>query len=173
MRTGLLAAGNGWSALVMLLLAGCGGGGGGGGGPPAPALTPVEYNGNSSQATVTGTNASRLITNVSGSGDTAALIAGTSVQGGGSRQARGGAAGVARILNRASRDSIANARRPRAVQGVPIDGTEPCDGGGLLRTFGSLDENNFFVGSLTAIFTDCVFEGVALNGSSRYSGEHV
>jgi hypothetical protein len=162
----------GWLSLVMLLfLAGCGGGGGGGGGDGGlPALT---YSGNTSQASVTTLNASRLAANIYGSSDTARIITGTSIEGGNTATDAGaGLEGVARTLNRATRAALASVRPAGSAQGaasgaaVPVDVTEPCDGGmGSVRTTGTID-NMTGAGTLTATFTNCLFGANSLNGQA-------
>jgi hypothetical protein len=160
--------GGGLSLVMLLFLAGCGGGGGGGGGG---ALT---YSGSTSQATVTTMNSSRLAADVFGSNDTAGVIGGTSIESGSSeRTAGGGLADVSRTLNRASRRALAQVSRTSFPQGpvsgvaTPVNQTMPCDfGNGTVNTTGTLD-NVTFTGTVTVTFTNCLIEGLTLNGSAN------
>jgi len=152
------------SLTVLLLLTACGGGGGGGDGGPAP----VAYSGNTSAATVTPTNASKLTANVVGGNETATVILGVSIENGDAAQDLGG--GVMDLglrLNRNFRDVVVRAQRSSAAQQaargvIPIDETEPCDGTGSVRTSGTLADNG--TGTLSVNFNNCFLDGLTLNG---------
>ncbi len=167
MRTYWLGTARGLSSLaVLLLLAACGGGGGGdGGGAPAP----VVYGGNTSAAIVTSTNASKLTANVVGSNDTATIILGVSIESGDATQNLGtGLMNLALRLNRNFRDTVVRAEQARSAQRavtavIPVDVTEPCDGGnGSMRTSGTLNDDG--TGTLMVSFNNCLIGGVTLNG---------
>ena len=156
-------------SLVVLLVAGCGGGGGdgaGGGGPP------VVYSGNSNAAVISGTNATKLVVNVFGigSGDTPAVMSGLSMQGGSFPNSDSKAlTDVAPILKRVSRHTLgrANGTSParRAISGVAVDETEPCDGGnGSARITGNLNVDG--TGTLTTTFSNCLLDGNTVNGQT-------
>jgi hypothetical protein len=151
------------SAVMLFLLAGCGGGGGGGGG-----TTALVYSGNTNHAAVTGTNASKLTADALGSGETAALISGTSIQGDGyTSGAGGGASDVARRLNWAFRYTLARgpSGRQSVAPGVTFDDTEPCDGGnGTIRTAGTIGDDG--TGTFTITFTNCLLGTDTLNGTA-------
>jgi hypothetical protein len=151
------------SAVMLFLLAGCGGGGGGGGG-----TTALVYSGNTNQAAVTGTNASKLTADALGSGETAALISGTSIQGDGyTPGAGGGASDVARRLSSAFRYALTqkSPSRQSVAPGVTFDDTEPCDGGnGSIRTAGTIGDDG--TGTFTITFTNCLLGTDTLNGTA-------
>jgi hypothetical protein len=152
------------SAVMLFLLAGCGGGGGGGGGG-TPALA---YSGNTNQAAVTGTNASKLTADVLGSGETAALISGTSIQGDGYVPgAGGGASDVARRLNWAFRYALTqnSPSRQSVAPGVTFDDTVPCDSNsGTIRTAGTIGDDG--TGAFTITFTNCLIGTDTLSGTA-------
>ena len=154
------------SVTVLLLLAACGGGGGGGGGG---AIGPVVYGGNTSAAIITPTNASKLTANVVGGNETATVILGVSIENGDAAQDLGGGAmDLALRLNRSFREVLVRAQRSSSAQQsargvIPVDQTEPCDGGsGSVRTSGTLLDNA--TGTLSVMFNNCLIVGVRLNG---------
>jgi len=158
------------SLTVLLLLTACGGGGGGGDGGPAP----VAYSGNTSAATVTPTNASKLTANVIGGNDTATVIVGVSIENGDAAQDLGGGVmGLALRLNRTFRETVIRAEQERSTQRIvtaviPVDVTEPCDGGnGSTRTSGTLQDDG--TGTLAISFSNCLIDGVTLNGPGTLS----
>ena len=150
---------------ALLLLAACGGGGGGGGG----GSSPVVYSGNTSAATVTPNNASKLTANVIGSEDTATTIFGVSVESSGATQNQSsGLMDLALRLNRNFRDTVVRAEQASSNQralpaAIPVDETDLCDGGnGSIRTFGTLNDNG--TGTLMLSFISCLLDGITLNG---------
>jgi thrombospondin type 3 repeat protein len=154
------------SLVVVALLAGCGGGGGSGGSGGGSALV---YSGNSNAAIITGSNSARLVTAIFGSGETAVIAGGTSIEGSGSvRSGSGGLIDLARLLNRASSDLLARSEQARAtqrtVQGViPIDVIQPCDSGAV-RIFGNLEDDR--TGTLSVSYDNCLQGTETLNGQA-------
>jgi hypothetical protein len=156
------------SAVMLFLLAGCGGGGGGGGGGGVTALT---YSGNTNQAAVMGTNASKLTADVLGSGEAAALLGGASIQGDGSTSdARGGASDVARRLGKTSRETLVRVKRVTAAPGVkagaiPVNETVPCDSG-FFQVSGELSDSG--TGALTVTYNNCRLGDDTANGQGEF-----
>ena len=153
------------AASAAALLAACGGGGGGGGGG---SESPVQYSGNSSAAVVTSGNASGLVANVFGSGDSTAIVTGLSVTevGRPAADAAGGLIGLGRRLNQLSRNALAASRpAPGLVRGlIPVEETELCDDSGSVRTFGTLNDDG--TGTLNVHYNDCRIEGETLSGQA-------
>jgi len=152
------------AASAAALLAACGGGGGGGGGG---SESPVQYSGNSSAAVVTSGNASGLVANVFGSGDSTAIVTGLSVTEGGrpAADAAGGLIGLGRRLNQLSRNALAASRpAPGLVRGlIPVEETELCDSGSV-RTFGTLNDDA--TGTLNVQYNDCRIGDETLSGQA-------
>lgn len=163
MRTYWLGIARGFSLpAVLLLLAACGGGGGG-------SSNGVVYAGNSSPATVTTANASKLTANVVGNNDTAAIIIGFSTESGDATQELGsGAMDIALRLNRSFRETVVRAEQARSSQravtaAIPVNETDLCAGGGSTHASGTLSDSG--TGTLMISFNSCVIDGVTLNGS--------
>jgi len=142
------------SLLVPLLLAACGGGGG-----DEPPPTPPP--GNTDPAVVTTTNASKLTANVTGSGQTAGIIAGVSPESGDATQNRGsGLIDLSRRFSRIVRDTVVRAEQKNSAQRpvsglIPIDEFVPCDAGqGSVHIFGTL--NDAGTGTLQVSFNNCL-----------------
>jgi len=160
-----------WSAvgIVLAALAGCGGGGDGGGdGEP----TPLVYDGNTSQAAITPTDASTLTANVVASGDGPTAILGIKTTNGGAAQDQsGGLMGVARVLGRTLRDTASRAEQgsssPQAAAGALVDGV--CDSGSL-RTDGQLNGDG--TGTVEITFDNCLADGVTLSGPATLRVDH-
>lgn len=160
------------SLVVLLLLVACGGGGGGGsGGGAGGGSSPVVYAGNTNPAVVTAANASELTANVIGSGDTAGIIGGISIENGDATRNRGsGVMALALRLNRNVHDTLVRAQQAsstqRAAPGlIQIEQTDPCDSGsGSVRVFGTLTDSG--TGTLQVSFNNCLSEGVALSGAA-------
>lgn len=156
--------------IMMAALAGCGGGGDGGNGGGDP--TPIVYDGSTSQATVTTTNASKLASNVIASGDSAAaILAVTTKSGDATQDLSSGIVGVARVLSRTLRDTALRAEQasasPQAVNGALVDGV--CDSGSI-GTTGKLNSDG--TGTVTVRFDNCVTDGVSLSGPATLRVDH-
>jgi uncharacterized repeat protein (TIGR01451 family) len=152
------------SVIALLVLTACGGGGGDGGGGAGGGTSPV-YTGNPSAAVITTANASTLAAGVAGSGDITEIIGAVSVQGDDSARKRLTAStDPARHLSRVFRDTLRRATSDRRVVSglIPIEQTDPCPGGGTVRTSGTLNDNG--TGALQISFSNCVVDGIALNG---------
>lgn len=154
---------------ALLSLAACGGGGGGGGGSGSGNSSAVVYGGNTNAAVVTTTNASKLTANVTGSDQTLGIIGGVSVEGSGAAQNQGsGLMDLAWRLSRTLRDTVVRAEQASSAQRpvtavIPVDQTDPCDGGnGSVRTSGTLNDNS--TGTLQVSFNSCLIDSVTLNG---------
>ena len=158
-------AGKPSSLVVLLLLVACGGGGGGGGGD---GTSPVVYAGNTNPAVVTAANASKLAAGVVGSDETASTILGISVESSDATKNRGsGVMDLALRLNRGFRGTVLRmSDAQRVAPAAQIEHTEPCDNGmGSTRTSGTLSDVNF-TGTLTITFSNCLVDGVTLNGQA-------
>jgi hypothetical protein len=156
----------GWSSLVaVVLLAGCGGGGGGGGGGGSALV----YSGSSSAAVITEGNSARLVTTIFGSGETAVIAGGASIESTGSaRSGSGGLIQLTRLLSVASSDLLARAEEARATQRavsgvIPIDSTQPCDSGAV-RIAGNLEDDR--TGILSVSYDNCLLGTETYNGAA-------
>lgn len=145
---------------LLVLLGGCGGGGGGGGG----GQSPLVYSGSTSAATITPANASTLVADLFGSDNTAAPIAGASIQGGdGARQGGSGLAGHAWRLGRIFARTLPQAGTGATAGVIPVDDTTTCDSG-TMRISGSLNDNG--TGTLTVSYNSCRFGDETLSGQA-------
>jgi hypothetical protein len=73
---------------------------------------------------------------------------------------------LAQRLNRIFRDTVVRAEQASSAQRpvtavIPVDQTEPCDGGNV-RTSGTLNDNS--TGMLQVSFNNCLIDSVTLNG---------
>ena len=135
------------------------------------AAAAVVYGGNTSPAIVTTANASKLTANVIGSGQTVGIIGGVSIESGDAAQNHSsGLTDLTRRLSRDFRDIAVRGKRASATHQVapgvlvPVNETEPCDGGvGSVTTTGTID-NMTGTGTLAVTFNNCPLDGVTFNG---------
>jgi hypothetical protein len=160
------------AGIMLAALAGCGGGGDGDSSGPDPSLPPPPaYSGNTNPAVVTTTNASKLTANAIGSGNATGIIAGVSTAQGDATQGQGsGMVQLVQRLNRYVRDAAVRAGQVSATQrimsaAIPIEQTEPCDGGvGSIRLSGTLADDG--TGTLAVNFSYCFIDGITVNGQA-------
>lgn len=144
--------------LGLLSIVASGGGGGGGNGDG-----PLSYSGNTQAAVISTANASILVGNVIGSGDTAGAIAPASVSTG-SSPGNAAITDLARTL--ATRLRGLGGLRPHqaAKAAIPIDNTERCDSGGSIHMSGTLNDNG--TGTLDLSFNSCATGDVSISGDA-------
>lgn len=135
-------------------LAACGGGGGGdspstaaSGASSFPPQTPLVYSGATTAATLTGTSAGVVASNVIGAGDAVSatgLVTGVSMQsqvGGATDPQPTGISGISRRLGSALREAMPTLPDSDALAGAAVDTTTACSGGGSVRMFGNTSDS--------------------------------
>lgn len=162
---------------LVVGLAACGGGGGGGESPNTaasgpnsfPPQTPLVYSGVTTAATLSGTSAGTVASNVIGAGDAVSatgLVTGVSMQsqvGGAVDPQPTGISGLSRRLGGAVRDAMPRLPDSDALAGAAIDSTTPCSGGGSTRMFGNTSDSNG-TGTVTLHYNACRIGMDTING---------
>jgi len=152
----------GFAALAFVAVLGaCGGGGGGGGGE---SFTPLTYQGNTSQATITPTNARALLSAAFGSSAGGQAVSITGVSSASSETTYGGTLYAVDRIGSVLRSEASRivAVRGRQATGLAVDETQPCDSGSI-HSSGTLDDATG-VGTVTVRYQNCIFGTVTFHG---------
>jgi hypothetical protein len=160
-----------FAALALVAALGACGGGGGGGGGVSESFTPLTYQGNTSQATITTTNARALLNAAFGSSAGGQAASVTSVSSAPSGTTYGGTLYAAerigsRLRSEASRIA---AERSRKASGLIVDETQPCDSGSI-HSSGVLDDATG-VGTVTVRYQNCTLGTVTFHGQVIFNIE--
>ncbi|MCW5659194.1 MAG: VCBS repeat-containing protein [Burkholderiaceae bacterium] len=130
-------------------------------------MQPVLYTGNTSAASITTLNASKLVANLLGNEQAATTIVGpTGTSGDAARSAGRRVDRMSLWLGRRVRERSQSASGERVSPQDTVDETAPCDNGvGSIHTTGTVS-NTDYTGTLTLVFSGCLVDTSTLDGTA-------